>query len=64
MSEDKEPTDETEDDTQSCPNDIVSNLDGPYWNNGTIATNTDLYMLSAITTYSNIDGLHGLQSTP
>ena len=47
----KESADDTEDDTQSFPNKIVSNLDGPYWNNGTIAANTDLYMLNAITTY-------------
>ena len=38
--------------------------DVPYWNNVTVATKTDLYMLSVITMYNNIDGLHGLHSTP
>ena len=31
--------------------------DAPYWNNGTIATDGESYMLSAIATYSNMDGL-------
>ena len=35
-----------------------------YWNNDTVTTETILYILSAITTYNNIDGLHGLRSTP
>ena len=29
-----------------------------------MGSKTDLYILSAITTYNNIDGLHGLCSTP
>ena len=41
----------------------TENLDGQYWANGTLGSKTDLYMLSAITTYNNIDGLHGLRST-
>ena len=40
------------------------NLDGPFWANGTIRSKTELYMLSVITTYNNIDVLHGLRSTP
>ena len=57
-------TDETKDNKQ--PNKLTSivedskNLDGPYWSNGTLESKADLYMLSAITTYGNIDGLHGL----
>ena len=44
---------------------IDSNFgDTPYWNNGTVATDAELYMLSVITTYNNIEGLHGLRSTP
>ena len=39
-------------------------FDGPYWTNGRIGSKTELYMLSAITMYNNIDGLHGLRSTP
>lgn len=36
-----------------------------YWNNGTVTTETYLYiMLSAITRYNNIDSLHGLHLTP
>ena len=62
--DDDESVDETEEDAKPRSNDIDLTLDGPYWNNGTIATKTDLYMLSAITTYNNIDGLHGLRSTP
>ena len=42
----------------------TSNYDGPFWANGTIGSKTDLYMLSAITTYNNINGLHDLRSTP
>ena len=38
--------------------------DAPYWNNGTITTDNKSCMLSVIATYSNIDGLHGLQLTP
>ena len=38
--------------------------DVPYWNNGTIATDAESYMLSVITTYSTMDRLHGLQLTP
>ena len=42
----------------------TANFNGPYWVNGTIGSETELYMLSAITTYNNIDGLHGLRFTP
>ena len=45
-------------------NGIDSTLDRPYWNNSTVGTKTNVYMLSAITIYNNIDGLHGLRSTP
>ena len=38
--------------------------DVPYWNNGTIATSAELYMLSIIVKYSNMDGLHGLWFIP
>ena len=38
--------------------------DASYWNNGTVVTSTELYMLSVIATYSNMDGLNGLWSTP
>ena len=42
----------------------TTNLDGPFWANGTIGFKTGLYILSATTLYNNIDGLHGLISTP
>ena len=45
-------------------NELDSTLDRTYWSNGTVGTKTDLYMLSAITTYKNIDGLHGFLSAP
>ena len=48
----------------ACIVEDTKNLDGPYWSNSTLESKADLYMLSAITTYSNIDGLHGLRSTP
>ena len=32
----------------------------PYWNNGTITSDGESYMLSVIATFSNMDGLHGL----
>lgn len=57
-------TDEMKDDKQ--PNELAAiiedtkNLDGAYLSNGTLESKVDLYMLSAIATYSNIDGLHGL----
>ena len=38
--------------------------DALYWNNGTIAADTEAYMLSAIATYSNMDGLHGILLIP
>ena len=38
--------------------------DAPYWNNGTIITNSESYILSVIATFSNVDGLHRLRSTP
>ena len=44
--------------------DDTANFDGPYWDNGTIGSKTELYMLSAITMYNNIDRLHCLRSTP
>ena len=50
--------------TKPRANELDSTLDGTYWSNGTVGSKTDLYMLSAITTYKNIDGLHGLRSTP
>ena len=67
---DDDTSDEVEERTQVCSNELstiledTANFDGPYWANGTIGTKTELYMLSAITTYNNIDGLHGLRSTP
>lgn len=38
--------------------------DVPYWNNGTVATDAELYILSMITRYNIIEGLHLLRSTP
>ena len=54
---------ETEETSKTPTYGINSDL-GPYWNNGTVVIETDLHMLSVITTYNNIDGLHGLRSTP
>ena len=65
-----ESAEETEEEAKLGANELNSiiedtkNLDGPYWCNRTLGSKTDLYMLSAITTYNNIDGLHGLRSTP
>ena len=59
-----ESVDEIEEEAKPRLNEIDFTLDGPYWSNGTVETKTDLYMLGAITRYNNIDGLHGLCSTP
>ena len=59
-----ESIDETEEEAKPCLNEFDSTLDGTHWSKGTVGTKTDLYMLSATTTYTNIDGLHGLCSTP
>ena len=56
--------DETEEEAKPRSNELNSTLDGTYWSNGTVGTKTDLYMLSAITMYNNIEGLHDLHSTP
>ena len=45
-------------------NKLGSTLDKTFWSNGTLGSKTDLYVLSAIITYNNIDGLHGLRSSP
>ena len=61
---------EVEERTPVCLNELsaimedIANFDGPYWANGTIGSKPELYVLSTITTYNNIDGLHGLRSTP
>ena len=61
---------EVEERAKVCSNELNSiiedttNIDGPFWANSTIGSKTELYMLSAINTYNNIDGLHGLRSTP
>ena len=44
--------------------DDTANFDGPYWANGTIGSKMELYILSAISMYNNINGLHGHRSTP
>ena len=58
---DDDTSDEVEERTQVHSNELsaimedTANFDGPYWANGTIGTKTKLYMLSAITTYNNIN---------
>ena len=59
-----ESADKTEEEAKLRANELASTLDGTYWSNGMVGSKTDLYMLSAITTYNNIDDLHGLWSTP
>ena len=59
-----ESADKTQEETKPRENELDFTLDGTYWSNGTVGSKTDLYMLSAITTYNNVDGLHGLGSTP
>ena len=59
-----ESADETEEEAKLRANELNSTLNRTYWSNGTVGSKTDLYMLSTITTYNNIDGLHGLRSTP
>ena len=65
-----ESAEETDERAKLCANELNSviedteNLDGPYWSNGTLGSKTDLYMLSAITTYNNIDSLYSLRATP
>ena len=68
--DDDDESTEVEERANVCSNELNSiiedttNLHGPFWANGTIGSKTELYMLSVITTYNNIDGLHGLRSTP
>ena len=53
---------EAEEDKIEVPQELDSDFgDTPYWSNGTIATNVESYMLSAIATFSSMDGL---RSTP
>lgn len=49
-------------DKVDTPQDLYSDFgSAPYWNNKTIATDTECYMISVIATYSNRDGI---RSTP
>ena len=70
VNDDNDESNETDERAKIRANELNSiiedteNLDGPYWANSTLGSKTDLYMLSAIATYNNIDGLHGLRSTP
>ena len=63
VSGNNESVNKTEKAAKPFTNGIDSNLDEPNWNNDTVATEIDLYMLSTITAYTNIDSLYGLPFT-
>ena len=68
--DDDDESTEVEEQAQVClnePNSLLEdtpNYDGPFWAKGTVGSKTEQFVLSAITTYNNIDGLHGLRFTP